>query len=443
MIEKKGNDFRIILDRLAKDRLISLKGKEGLENKLKEKALTRYLEKKSEDGCVTPEGNLPIKDILVNDEILYMKGQELIQLGENRVYPEDVKAFAGIISISERKTLVWLPDGLKNKGIKFGTAQIADDHAWDHIQEMMESVQRETDDHMFDLSVGLSSQVNEVVIPAGVTLEKPLVIRITNDSPPLFFPQIIIIHLGKFARAKLLLEVDSLDNAENQNVRAVIISIRLEEKANLDFVETQCISMSDWYLPFEKIKIGKDAILNRFIMDIGGKLNKRFFSANLDEIGGQAWISGVYLLKDGQRYIYDTHQNHLASDTRTDLLFRGVLEGCSSAQWKGNIFINQGIRGADGYQMNNNLLLSDNSRAESLPSLDILSDDVKCSHGATMSSIDPDQLFYLQSRGVNTNSAANLVKAGFIESAIDRINDKNFKEIALGRINLGYERIYK
>jgi len=155
----------------------------------------------------------------------------------------------------------------------------------------------------------------------------------------------------------------------------------------------------------------------------------------MTENDGQANITGVYLANNEQQIIYDTHQNHLASDTRTDLLFRGVLEGHSSALWKGNVFVAQGTYGVDGFQLNNHLLISENARAESIPGLEILSDEVKCSHGVTLSSIDPDQLFYLQSRGMETESAVQLIKAGYIESAVARIGDGTIRQLAMDRIS--------
>ena len=139
-------------------------------------------------------------------------------------------------------------------------------------------------------------------------------------------------------------------------------------------------------------------------------------------------MTGVYLPKSSQKYFYNTQQNHLASDTTSTLMFKGVLEDAAYTLWKGNIYVKECARGTDGYQLNNTLLLNPATHAESIPGLEISTDDVKCSHGVTLSSVDKDQLFYLQTRGIGEVEGKNLIVDGFIRSAFKRIKSTELQE---------------
>jgi Fe-S cluster assembly protein SufD len=147
--------------------------------------------------------------------------------------------------------------------------------------------------------------------------------------------------------------------------------------------------------------------------------------------GGSANITGVYNPKNGQRFYYDTQQNHNASYTESDLLYKGVLGKKAYSSWKGNILISQNTRGTNGYQSNDNLMIDPFSEAESIPGLEIMTDDVRCSHGVTMSNIDKNQMFYLQSRGINKEDAEKLIVDGFLSSAVKRMADKDFEKFIL------------
>lgn len=128
-----------------------------------------------------------------------------------------------------------------------------------------------------------------------------------------------------------------------------------------------------------------------------------------------------------QAYFYDTAQNHCASDTTSDLLFKGVIGETGYAWWKGNILVEAGTTGANGYQANNNLMMDDTAKVESIPGLEIKTDDVRCSHGVTMGNVDKDQLFYLRSRGIGLEQAERLIVDGFLTDTLKRVSKEEFK----------------
>jgi len=132
-------------------------------------------------------------------------------------------------------------------------------------------------------------------------------------------------------------------------------------------------------------------------------------------------MSGFYFTDGNQHLDHDTQQNHLAANTTSDLLFKGALLEQSRSVWQGMIYVAPGAQNTDGYQANRNLILSRKARADSIPGLEILADDVRCTHGATVGKINPDEIFYLQSRGIPTKDAQRILVEGFFDPVVQRI----------------------
>ena len=139
-------------------------------------------------------------------------------------------------------------------------------------------------------------------------------------------------------------------------------------------------------------------------------------------------MSGFYFTEHDQHMDYDSQQNNLAPHTTSDLLFKGALIDQSRAVWQGMIYVAPGAMKTDGYQANRNLILSRKARADSIPGLEILADDVRCTHGATVSKIDADQVFYLKARGIPEVEAERLIVEGFFDQIMQRIPFEGVRE---------------
>ncbi|MEA2008889.1 MAG: SufD family Fe-S cluster assembly protein, partial [Chloroflexota bacterium] len=161
---------------------------------------------------------------------------------------------------------------------------------------------------------------------------------------------------------------------------------------------------------------------------VGSRLTKHFISVDLVAPGAESKISGLYFVDGEQHLSYNTQQNHLSPRTYSDLLFKGALTGAGRSVWRGMIYVAPDARHTDGYQANRNLLLNADARADSIPGLEILNDEVRCSHGATVGKIDPEQLFYLQARGVPLPEAERLIVYGFFDDILRRIPLASVKE---------------
>jgi len=136
--------------------------------------------------------------------------------------------------------------------------------------------------------------------------------------------------------------------------------------------------------------------------------------------GAEGRVSGMFFADQKQHLSYNTIQRHLAPRTTSDLLFKGALDGKSRSVWRGMIYVASEAQYIDGYQANRNLILNSDARSDSIPGLEILNNDVRCTHGSTVGKIDPEQLFYLLSRGIPRLEAEQLVIQGFFDDIFSR-----------------------
>jgi Fe-S cluster assembly protein SufD len=204
-------------------------------------------------------------------------------------------------------------------------------------------------------------------------------------------------------------------------MHAGIVEIHVGAGANLRFVELQSWGEHVWNFSHERAKVERDGNLDWIFGAIGSHLTKNFSDLDLVGQGSSGRMSGFYFTDGVQHLDHDTQQNHLAAHTTSDLLFKGALKAHSRSVWQGMIYVAPGAQQTDGYQANRNLILSSNARADSIPGLEILADDVRCTHGATVGKIDPELVFYLRSRGISYSEAERLVVEGFFDPIMQRI----------------------
>lgn len=266
-------------------------------------------------------------------------------------------------------------------------------------------------------------------VPDGVQLDGVIMIETDFDVFP---SALYLIHLitmiGKSASGNLIIDIRSKNTEDGQSLFVIQNEVILDDNSKLTLFQNQRASNNSALFISEQIFEGRNSIVNDSILDQGCALLDRFIAVETEGERAEAKITALYDPKDSQRFFYDTHQKHNSSHTVSDLLFKGVLGKDAYSIWKGNIFVAKGTIGANGYQANNILLVDKSAKAESIPGLEILTDDVRCSHGVTMGNIDKNQMFYLQSRGINKHDAEKLIVDGFLLSAVKRIDDKDFEK---------------
>jgi Fe-S cluster assembly protein SufD len=230
----------------------------------------------------------------------------------------------------------------------------------------------------------------------------------------------ILVWLDEGAEATFVYESAS-PTESGQSLFNALVEIYVGANANLRFVELQTLGENVWNFTHERALVDRDASLDWIFGAVGSHLTKNFSEINLVGQGSTGKMSGFYFADRDQHLDHDTQQNHLAPHTTSDLLFKGALLDNSRSVWQGMIYVAPGAVKTDGYQANRNLVLSNKARADSIPGLEILADDVRCTHGATVGKIDAEQVFYLMARGIPRREAERLIVEGFFDQIMLRI----------------------
>jgi len=269
-------------------------------------------------------------------------------------------------------------------------------------------------------------------------LKAPVFYQEIQQGNHLAVPSTTLIYLARNSSATLMRQRISDDPSHDQ-FSAGVLEVHLEEGAHLDLLDLNGVSSQSWDFQNQKVILEKDAVLNEFTLLHSPGFSKYRMQADLAGKGSQANITGLFLPAGKQRFYMDTHQNHLGENTVSDLQYRGVMDGESQGHWEGMIYVAPKALRADGYQANHNLILSRSAKVDAIPGLEILTDDVRCSHGVTVTNIDPEQQFYLTSRGIPGKEGVELIVSGFIQKALDRVSLDSLRQMIaeefISRIN--------
>ncbi len=237
----------------------------------------------------------------------------------------------------------------------------------------------------------------------------------------------LLVFLDEGASATLVCDFASSE-AEESLFHAGVVEISLAENASLHFVEMQHFGTTTRHILHERVRAARGASVKWTLGSLGARWTKTFLSLDLDGEGASGEISGFTFANARQQLNHETRQNHLAPRTESNLLFKNALKDESHSVWSGMIYVSPEAQKTDGYQSSHTLLLSENARADSIPGLEILADDVRCSHGATVGKIDENILFYLLSRGIPPKEAERLAVEGFFEPVLEKISPAQTRE---------------
>jgi Fe-S cluster assembly protein SufD len=174
--------------------------------------------------------------------------------------------------------------------------------------------------------------------------------------------------------------------------------------------------------------VERDGSLDWVALGFGSARGKVRMETNLAGEGSHGKVTGAYAGHARQHLDFDTTQEHAAAHTVSDLAFRGVLTGRAQAVWRGMIKVDVGAQQTDAFQESRNLLLSKRAHADAIPGLEIEANDVRCTHAAAIAQIDPDQVFYLMSRGIPRPVATRLVIEGFLAELVERFEEGPVRE---------------
>lgn len=297
------------------------------------------------------------------------------------------------------------------------------------------------------------SQTNDLVsLRVRGTAEKVLLLEIAPNAEiaePIFLtrtfesldPEVsrTLIKLGANSRATVVVENSgSITLAEE-------LEMVLDTGATVNFVSLQEWANDAVHLGHHHAVIGKDATFNSTVITLGGSLVRLLPTVDYAGPGSSAELSGLYFATSGQHLEHRVHVDHNLAHAKSRVNYKGALHGDNARTvWFGDVFIHANAEGTDTYEVNRNLLLSDGARADSVPNLEIETGEiVGAGHASTTGRFDDEQLFYLESRGIPTKIARQLVIRGFfleIVSALSRLGLSEIEERIMSRIETELEK---
>lgn len=276
-------------------------------------------------------------------------------------------------------------------------------------------------------------------VPRGVAIDEPLHCLSGLTSGGADFGHTLVV-LEEGAEATVLCETASLDPAAS-GLHCGATEVILAPSSRLRLVSLQNWGHAVWHFAHQKAIVGRDASLQWTVSAMGSRLSKVNQHVELAGPGAESQVNGVLFTEGKQHISYHTLQHHAAPDCRSDFLYKAALQDQSRTVWRGMIKVDPNAVKTNGYQRNDNLLLSSNARADSIPGLEIQCDDVRCTHGSTSGKVDEELIFYAMARGFTRKEATRLIVSGFFQQIFDRITIESVRE-ALGQAILRRVREY-
>jgi Fe-S cluster assembly protein SufD len=266
-----------------------------------------------------------------------------------------------------------------------------------------------------------------VHVPRGVVVEKPLYVRIANavEGGSLFWRLLVVAEPeSRFA----VIEEYASASPELSGYSNAAVEIVVQAAAKVEYVSVQNFSRSTWHFASHHARVERDAELDWVAGGFGSAKGKVRIQNDLAGPGATSRVTGAYFADGTQHLDYDTFQEHIAPSTTSDFAFKGALRDTARVVWRGMIRVEEDAQRTNAYQENRNLLLSKTAHADSIPGLEIMANDVRCTHGATLSQVDRDQLFYLMTRGLTRAEAERLIVRGFFQDVLDRVELEPVRE---------------
>jgi len=259
-------------------------------------------------------------------------------------------------------------------------------------------------------------------VPRNVNVELPFVSVLWQEMPQLavFPPTLLVAEAGSsvtLVSDLLSMGCDACPDTYHGGVTELFVAAG----AQVRYINTQDLGRQVYDLRTQTALLDRDSRLEWLTVNLGGRVSRSTQHSILRGPGAEAVVTGLYLPDGRQHIAFNTLQDHVAGNCMSDLLYQGALLGKSRSVYEGTIRAWPGAQKTNAYQSNRNLLLSKKARADSLPRLEIEANDLRCTHGATVSQVDEAQVFYLMSRGIPRDDAQRLIVEGFFQPSLDRL----------------------
>jgi Fe-S cluster assembly protein SufD len=279
-----------------------------------------------------------------------------------------------------------------------------------------------------------------VWVPRGVRVDAPILLTAVTAAAGTALQRRVLIVLEEGAEAEVWEQYLSGD-AESETLLNTVVELVVGQNARLRYVCGQDLNERSWIFGAQRAEVARDGSLDWVVVGFGGGNGRVRTETLLAGEGAQGKVTGAYAPHGRQHIDFDTTQEHGAPNTTSDLAFRGILADRSQAVWRGMIKVDPGAQQTDAFQECRNLLLSKRAHADAIPGLEILANDVRCTHAAAIAQIDKEQLFYLRSRGLGEPIAQRLVIEGFMQELVERFEEGPIRDAMSGALERRLSRI--
>ena len=265
-----------------------------------------------------------------------------------------------------------------------------------------------------------------VYVPRGVEVELPLEVLRDISSGGSSFPHTTIV---VDTQASLTF-VDRFKSEDSEGTALCSSVVEVEARAG---ATVNYISLQEWgrnvhHFQTQRFTGHRDSTVRSLAVQLGSKFARAQVESVLTGEGSFSEMLGLYFADSDQHFAQRTLQEHAVPNTTSDLLYKGALKEVSRSEYSGLIKVAKGAQGTDAYQANRNIVLSEQAVARSIPQLEIEANEVRCTHGATVSPVEEEHIFYLMSRGIDRVTAQKLVVFGFFGDVLDRIRVPELRE---------------
>lgn len=324
------------------------------------------------------------------------------------------------VQIDSSTVYTTVESSVTDQGVIFTDLTTAIEQHPDLVSKYFQNAVPADDNKFAALNSAFWSGGTFLYVPSGVQIEVPFRNVLYNQTPgaSLFSHTIIV---AEEEASVVLIDHWSSAEGEDLSLSCNVVEIYAEDDAQVRYIQLQDWGRNMWSFNTQRSNCAQDAQVNSLNVALGGKFSRSNITGMLNGAGSLVEMLGIYFADENQHIDHLTRQEHVSPYATSDLLIKGALKDRSRTVYSGLIKVHPHAQRTDAYQSNRNLVLSRNARADTIPNLEIGANDVRCTHGATVSQVEEEYIFYLMSRGINRTEAVKLIVDGFFDEVIERV----------------------
>lgn len=312
-----------------------------------------------------------------------------------------------------------LPPEVAEEGVVFTDLATALKEHQDLLKEHF-FTEVSVDEHRFTALHGaLYNDAALVYVPPGVEVKVPLQVVRTVEGGGSTFPHTTIV-VDENATLTFVDRFTS-GHSEEPAMASSVVEVEARKGSTVNYISLQGWARNVHHFQTQRFTGHRDTTVRSLAVSLGSAFARTQVESVLKGEGSFSEMLGLYFADSEQHFAQRTLQSHNAPHTTSDLLYKGALKERSRSEYSGLIKVLKDAQGTDAYQANRNLVLSEKALARSIPQLEIEANEVRCTHGATVSPVEEEHLFYLMSRGIDRVTAQKLIVFGFFTDVLDRI----------------------